>query len=410
MSHDLLSRIIIVLDHPKNVVNIAGVTRVMQNFGLKTLRLVNPEEFNAYRIEGIAHRSTDLVNATTIHTTLQDAVGDASFIVGTTGRPRTAGRTYIRPREAGTLLAERAATGKVVIILGREDRGLTNEALDLCHAVMIIPTDSEHPSLNLAQACLVAAYEIFLAVDGGKDTLPQGRRASRPPTQAELEETYAALETGLHRIEFFKAREPSAVLRTIRTIVSRATPDLREARLLAAIGYEIDHYINRNELLQADLQALTLTDPLTGLPNRRHLEVYLEREIEAAQRGRKLVLAMFDLDNFKGCNDTFGHVVGDKVLMTLGQILNAENRAMNIVARYGGDEFVAVLSETDITGAELYVQRVTERMASNTQLLEYGITVSVGLAEFDQTSAASMESLIQAADMDMYSAKEASRP
>ena len=168
--------------------------------------------------------------------------------MGTTGRARTAGRNYIRPREAGTLLAERAATDKVAIILGREDRGLTNEALDLCHAVMVIPTDPEHPSLNLAQACLVAAYEVFLAVDGGEHSLPRGRRASRPPTQAELEETYAAIETGLHRIEFFKAREPSAVMRTIRTIVSRATPDLREARLLGAIGYEIDHYINRKQV------------------------------------------------------------------------------------------------------------------------------------------------------------------
>ena len=249
VSYDLLSRIAIVLDHPKNVVNIAGVTRVMQNFGLKTLRLVNPEEFDAYRIEGIAHRSADLINATTLHTTLQDAVGDASFILGTTGRARTAGRNYIRPREAGSLLVERAATGTVTIILGREDRGLTNEALDLCHAVMIIPTDPNHPSLNLAQACLVAAYEIFLAADGAQDSLPQGRRATRPPTQAELEETYAALEIGLDHMDFFKAREPSAVMRTLRTIISRARPDLREARLLAAIGFEIGHYLKRNKLL-----------------------------------------------------------------------------------------------------------------------------------------------------------------
>ena len=381
----------------------------MQNFGLKTLRLVNPKEFDAYRIEGIAHRSTDLINATTLHATLQDAVGDAAFILGTTGRARTAGRNYIRPREAGALLAERAATGKVTIILGREDRGLTNEALDLCHAVMVIPTDPEHPSLNLAQACLVAAYEVFLAIGGGEHSLPQGRRASRPPTQAELEETYAAIETGLHRIEFFKAREPSAVMRTIRTIVSRATPDLREARLLGAIGYEIDHYINRNKLRQADLQALTLTDPLTGLPNRRHLELYLEREVEAARRGRKLVLIMIDLDNFKACNDTFGHVVGDKVLTAVGQILSAANRAMNMVARYGGDEFVAVLSESDISGAELYVKRVMERMASNTDLIEYGITISVGIAEFDERSSGSMGDLIQAADMNMYAKKQASR-
>ncbi|HIL90789.1 MAG TPA: GGDEF domain-containing protein [Gemmatimonadetes bacterium] len=198
-------------------------------------------------------------------------------------------------------------------------------------------------------------------------------------------------------------------MRTIRTIVSRATPDLREARLLGAIGYEIDHYINRNKLRHADLQALTLTDPLTGLPNRRHLELYLEREVEAARRGRKLVLIMIDLDNFKACNDTFGHVVGDEVLTAVGQILSAENRAMNMVARYGGDEFIAVLSESDISGAELYVKRVMERMADNTDLIEYGITISIGIAEFDERSSGSMGDLIQAADVNMYAKKQASR-
>ena len=74
-----------------------------------------------------------------------------------------------------------------------------------------------------------------------------GRRATRAPTQAELEETFTAIERGLGRIEFFKAREPSAVMRTLRTIIARSDPDLREARLLAAIGYEIGHYIDRVE-------------------------------------------------------------------------------------------------------------------------------------------------------------------
>ncbi len=239
-----LSNVVIVLDHPKDVVNIAGVIRVMNNFGLGKLRLVNPDEFNPYRIEGIAHRSGDLIEATTRHDSLEDAVADACFVLGTTARPRTAGRKYLWPREAAASLAERAQDGPVVILLGREDRGLTNEGLDLCNTVSIIPTDSEYSSINLAQACLVLAYEVFLALDASDPSLPLGRRATRAPTQAELEETFTAIERGLGRIEFFKAREPSAVMRTLRTIIARSDPDLREARLLAAIGYEIGHYID----------------------------------------------------------------------------------------------------------------------------------------------------------------------
>jgi tRNA (cytidine32/uridine32-2'-O)-methyltransferase len=239
-----LSRVAVVLDHPKDVVNIAGVVRVMMNFGLGDLRLVEPDEFDTWRIGGIAHRSQPITEAATLHATLDEALVDAVFIVGTTARARTAGRAYVRPREVAEQIARRTEDGTVAIVLGREDRGLTNEDLDRCHAVTIIPT-SDFSSMNLAQACLVLAYEIFLAAGPGEEPLPKGRRATRPPTQEELEETFAAIEAGLHRIEFYKAREPAAVMRTLRTILTRAEPDLREAKLLGAIGHEIRNYIDR---------------------------------------------------------------------------------------------------------------------------------------------------------------------
>lgn len=246
-SEERLDRVAIVLDHPKDVVNIAGVIRVMKNFGLSDLRIVNPDEFNPHRLEGIAHRTLDLIESAAIHDDLDAAIGDATFVVGTTARARTAGRTYSRPRETAATIAERAEVGTVAILFGREDRGLTNEALDRCHAVTIIPTKAEYSSLNLAQAMLVLGYEIFLAMNGGADELPRGRRATRPPTNAELEETFAAIAEGLARIDFYKARKPEAVMRTLRTILSRAEPDLREARLLAAVGYEIGNYLDRLE-------------------------------------------------------------------------------------------------------------------------------------------------------------------
>lgn len=246
MTDERLSRVAVVLDHPKDIVNIGGVVRVMMNFGLSDLRLVRPDAFDPYRIEGIAHRSAPLIEAATIHESLDDALADRTFIVGTTARARTAGRSYVRPREVASALAERCVEGTGAILFGREDRGLTNDALDRCHAVAIIPTDAEFSSLNLAQAALVLAYELFLALEVvDPAALPTGRRATRPPTQEELEETYAAIADGLARIEFYKARKPEAVMRTLRTIIARAEPDLREARLLGAVGYEIGNYLDR---------------------------------------------------------------------------------------------------------------------------------------------------------------------
>ncbi len=243
-----LSQVSIVLDHPKDVVNIAGVLRVMKNFGLQDLRLVRPDEFDPHRLEGIAHRTNDLIERCAMFDSLGEAVADATLVVGTTARARTAGLSYVRPSEVAKTVAAVPEGERVVLLFGREDRGLTNEDLDRCHTVCIIPTTPDYSSLNLAQAALVLAYEIFLAIDGGPAEMPRGRRATRLPTQAELEQTFDAIADGLGRIEFYKARRPEAVMRTIRSLISRAKPDLREARLLAAIGFEIGAYLDRRKI------------------------------------------------------------------------------------------------------------------------------------------------------------------
>lgn len=240
-----LGSLIVVLDEPQNIVNIAGVVRAMNNMGVRHLRLVRPAEFNAWRIEGIAHRSRNIVENVVMFDSLADAVADATFVVGTSARARTAQRNYARPREIASHIASRPEKGPVAILFGREDRGLSNEALDLCQAVAIIPTDAEFSSLNLAQACLILLYEVFLAARDGDEALPRGRRSIGPAAGSDLEEMYGALEAGLDRIEFFKARQPEAVLRTLRTMLSRADLDLHEARLIRAIGFEIGHYIDR---------------------------------------------------------------------------------------------------------------------------------------------------------------------
>ncbi|MGD2068323.1 MAG: RNA methyltransferase [Gemmatimonadota bacterium] len=246
-SRNLLDNVVVVLNEPQDVVNIAGVVRVMKNMGLRGLRLVNPADFDAYRIEGIAHRSTDVVEDARTFESLEDALADAVFVLGTSARPRTANRNYVRPGEAAAALVVRAEAGPVAVVMGREDRGLANRELDLCHRIAVIPTDPDYTSLNLAQAFLVVAYEVFLAAGGGGQELPEGRRATEPATREELEQMFGALRQGLGRIDFFKARRPEAVLRTLRTVLGRAELDRRESRLLMAIGYEIGHYLDRME-------------------------------------------------------------------------------------------------------------------------------------------------------------------
>lgn len=161
----------------------------------------------------------------------------------------------------------------------------------------------------------------------------------------------------------------------------------------------------RNARLHASLHALSITDPLTQLPNRRRLQIHLDHEVAAARRGRALGIAVFDIDSFKHYNDTFGHVAGDDILKAFAKVLAEENRAMNLVARYGGDEFVAALTDTTAEGLRTYVDRVEARVRENETLSRFGIQVSAGVAMFDLDEMATVNDLLRAADADMYRQK-----
>lgn len=237
----------VVLHQPQDLVNIAAAVRAMANMGLERLTLVEPAEFDTRRITGIAHRTEPIVEAATLSPSLEEALAGATYVVGTSARPRTAQRSYRRPRDLAPRILRRAREGHVAIVFGREDRGLSNEALDLCHEVLVIPTAAEYPSLNLAQAVLLIAYELFLASVETLDELPTGRRSLGPATTAELEEMYAALEAGLDRAEFFKARKAESVMRTVRTVFGRTGLDAHEARLISSIGYQMRNRLERLE-------------------------------------------------------------------------------------------------------------------------------------------------------------------
>ena len=157
-----------------------------------------------------------------------------------------------------------------------------------------------------------------------------------------------------------------------------------------------------NARLHSSLQSLSLTDPLTGLANRRHLQIHVDKEVAAARRGRAIVAVIFDLDDFKKHNDTLGHLVGDEMLRAFARILAVENRAMNLVARYGGDEFVSILSDSRMEGARLYVTRVRESVAADPLLSRYGVTASAGLSAFERATMRTGDDLLKTADADLY--------
>lgn len=233
----------VVLHHPQDVVNIASVVRAMKNFGLRDLRLVNPEEFSPHRIEGIAHKTSDLLRRVTVHEETEDALADCTYVVGMTARQRRVRRNLARPHAAAAEINRRATQERVALLLGPEDKGLSNEELDLCHQTVVIDTNPDHPSLNLSHAFVIMAHELYRAQ--GQNPFKSPKRPSTPPTVEALEELFEDATRALDAIEFFKTRDTTRIMRTLREVAHRADLDQREVKLLQAICLEVTHFLDR---------------------------------------------------------------------------------------------------------------------------------------------------------------------
>jgi diguanylate cyclase (GGDEF)-like protein len=166
--------------------------------------------------------------------------------------------------------------------------------------------------------------------------------------------------------------------------------------VLRALALQAEMALRRVRLIES-VRSLSLTDPLTGLGNRRHMEVVMTHAWAAARRGEPLVVMALDLDGFKEVNDAQGHDAGDELLCSVGLALRTEARGSDVVVRYGGDEFLVILPGGTVDGALALAERVRRRV-------EGRIGISAGVAAYEPDMDAP-DHLIREADRRLYEAK-----
>jgi two-component system, cell cycle response regulator len=189
--------------------------------------------------------------------------------------------------------------------------------------------------------------------------------------------------------------------------------DEDELRARVRVGMRFVDLQRQIEKKNRLLEELALTDALTGLPNRRAIVAWGDRQLAAAARHRfPFWVILIDLDHFKQVNDTYGHEAGDIVLQRLGEILKANTRASDISGRIGGEEFIHLVTFTERDGVQVVAERVRQQLAE--EKFTFGekvlqVTASFGVAEFLGSTAPDLASVIALADTALYRAKKLGR-
>lgn len=239
-------RIRFVLVRTSHPGNIGAAARAIRTMGFSRLSLVAPHAFPHAEASALAAGADDVLAGAAIAPDLGTAVADCNFVLGATARRRDVPMDEIDPRAAAARALEAAGAGEVAIVFGNERTGLENDEMKLCRAAVMIPSDPGFPSLNLAQAVQVLAYELRMKLLGGASPLPP-QKADAPASSAELEAFFGHLARTLDAIDFHKGRSPRTILLRLRRLYLRARPDRRELRILHGILTDTERASRRTQ-------------------------------------------------------------------------------------------------------------------------------------------------------------------
>ena len=223
----------VILDRPQLAENIGAVARVMANFGLTELRIVNPRDgWPQERAWAAASGADWVLDELKVFGSVAEAVADLQTVLATTGRPRGLRMPVVTPREAAADLHRQSSRGlKTGLLFGGERTGLETDELVLCQAIVTIPVDMKHRSLNLAQAVSINAYEWRVTVDAAPPDIFGG--AEPPAPAAEVEGMFGHLEAELEAGGFFHPPEKKPTMtRSIRAMLNRVGLSSQEVRML----------------------------------------------------------------------------------------------------------------------------------------------------------------------------------
>jgi tRNA/rRNA methyltransferase len=233
---DVLGNFAFVLVRPLQAGNVGSTARAIKNMGLGDLRLVAPRTGAVGRAAAtMAVHAGDVLRNARRYDSLGAALADRTLAVGTTCRPGLYRSGVVGVREAAVQLITEAAANRVAIIFGPEDTGLVNLELKLCQRLITIPTAPEYPSLNLAQAVMLVAYELMMAAGAAREMPMAEPHAPAVAVDAMLERLSEALVS----IGFLPADNPEHIMFALRAILGRAGIGLRELDILSGIARQI---------------------------------------------------------------------------------------------------------------------------------------------------------------------------
>jgi len=220
----------VVLHQTRSPDNLGAVARVMANFGFPRLILSEPATYAFRGAERMAVKGESVLESMAVARNLPEALQDCVYAVGTTSRTQIEGRTALTPEEAVARLAEQSQRGRVALVLGGEQRGLSNEELAFCSDLLVVPTSDVQPSMNLAQAAAVLLY--LCAREGRRPAEavvePRGEPGARMGTVNALGERMRQV---LLEAQFLNPQAPEHVLRELERSLLRAELTQREAEL-----------------------------------------------------------------------------------------------------------------------------------------------------------------------------------